>query len=81
MVANLIPVVARPLEGEPFICAADAARFLRLSRGHLLRLVRQGSVPAYAQGDGCRKRWLFRISELDAWMRSRAHSSCHPCHT
>jgi hypothetical protein len=36
-------------------------------------------IPAHPRGDGQRRRWLFLLSELDAWMRSRVNSACDPC--
>jgi len=38
----------------------------------LQRYARQGSVPGYRIGG----HWYFRITELDAWLRSRINSNC-----
>jgi excisionase family DNA binding protein len=39
------------------------------------RWARQGRIPAYRFF----KRWSFRASELEVWMRSHVNSTCHPC--
>ena len=53
---------------EHFVDAARAANFLCCSRKHLLNLARTGQVPAYPFGGGSRKSWLFRLSELAAFV-------------
>ena len=53
---------------EPFVDAARAANFLCCSRKHLLHLARTGQVPAHPFGGGSRKSWLFRLSELAAFV-------------
>jgi hypothetical protein len=52
---------------------------LRISERHLKKMAREGRVPAHPRGDGQRRRWLFLLSELDTWMRSRVNSACDPC--
>ena len=61
---------------EPLLGSEQAAQLL----GHihiktLQRYARKGEVPGYRVGG----HWYFRASELDAWLRSRLNSSCHPC--
>ena len=61
---------------EPFVDADQAGIFLRLERRRVLQLARQGKLPAYPIGDGLRKIWRFRLSELAAAMlhsRQRSH--------
>jgi hypothetical protein len=61
---------------EPFVDALEAGRFLQLPRRRVLQLARQGRLPAYPLGDGPRKIWRFRLSELSAAMlhsRQRSH--------
>lgn len=53
---------------EPFVDAEQAARFLQLRPRRVLQLARQGKLPAYPIGDGVRKVWRFRLSELAAAM-------------
>lgn len=55
---------------EPYIAAERAADFLSLSRKTLLKLARKGKVPAHPVGEGRRKLWRFRLSELDRWIRT-----------
>lgn len=64
---------------EPFLEAEEAASFVKYSPRHLKQLAREGKVPAHPRGDGQRRRWLFLLSELDAWMRGRVNSTCDPC--
>jgi hypothetical protein len=64
---------------EQFVEAEEAAPFVHMSARHLKQLARQDKVPAHPRGDGQRRRWLFLLSELDAWMRSRVNSACDPC--
>ncbi len=59
-----------PNASEPFVNAERAASFLSMTRKTLLRLVRRGSIPAHGIGEGRKKMWRFRISELDHWMRT-----------
>jgi hypothetical protein len=63
---------------EPFVEAEEAAPFVKMSPRHLKNLARQGRVPAHPRGDGQRRRWLFLLSELDAWMRGRVNLACDP---
>ncbi len=56
---------------EPFVDAAAAAQFLGCSRSQLLRLARQGKVPAHPldkDDEKVRRTWRFKLSELDAFM-------------
>ena|SRR2546427_9270570 len=57
---------------EPFVDAQRAAEFLSLRPRRVLELARVGIVPAYALGQGRRKVWRFRLSELASAVRSRA---------
>lgn len=56
---------------ESFVDANRAAEFLCLRPRRVLELARQGAIPAYPLGDGQRKMWRFRLSELAAAMCSR----------
>ena len=61
---------------EPFLDAEQAADFLKLQPRRVLQLARQGKLPGYPLGDGIRKVWRFRLSELAAAMlhsRQRSH--------
>ena len=60
---------------EAFVDAAEAGRFLQLPRRRVLQLARQGRLPAYPIGNGIRRLWRFRLSELsDAMLHSRQRS-------
>jgi excisionase family DNA binding protein len=61
---------------EPLINSPEAAKLLGdIHVKTLQRYARRGSLPGYQIGG----HWFFRASELDAWLRSRINSSCHPC--
>jgi len=61
---------------EPLIDSSQAAKLLgNIHVKTLQRYARRGSLPGYQIGG----HWFFRQSELDAWLRSRINSSCHPC--
>lgn len=52
------------MQPESFVDAQKAAEFLSITRRHLLELARGGAIPAHALGDGRRRLWRFRLSEL-----------------
>jgi len=56
---------------EQFVDGQQAADFLGLQRKTLLNLARQGFVPAHPIGDGLRRTWRFRLSELASWLQSK----------
>lgn len=56
---------------EPFVDAESAAAFLSLRRRRVLELARQGQIPAHPLGEGKRREWRFRLSELAAAVGSR----------
>lgn len=64
---------------EPFIDASRAAEFVNLHRKTLLRLAREGSIPAHPLAGNKRRMWRFLVSELDAWARSKVNSNCDRC--
>lgn len=39
---------------------------------------RLDKIPAYPWGDGSRKTWRFKLSELDVWMQRRINSGRRP---
>ncbi len=58
---------------EQFVDAEVAAGFLGVSRGFVLKLAREGKIPAHALTNGTeclRRTWRFRISELEAHMEN-----------
>lgn len=62
---------------EPYVNPREAARFLSISPKTVMRLARQGSIPAHSIGDRARRRWRFLKSELDTWMHGQLHSKDH----
>ena len=64
----------KPMPGinlEPFVDAIEAGRFLGLRPRRVLELARCGALPAYPLGDGARRVWRFRLSELASALGSR----------
>jgi Helix-turn-helix domain len=61
-----------PAPPEPYVDAERAASFLAMSRKTLLAKSRSGRLPAHPIGDGPRKIWRFRLSELSRWMGDEA---------
>jgi hypothetical protein len=49
---------------EPFVDANRAAEFLVITRRRILEMSRAGEIPAHPIGDGKRKQWRYRLSEL-----------------
>jgi excisionase family DNA binding protein len=61
---------------EPLIGSEAAAKLLgNIHVKTLQRYARRGTLPGYRVAG----HWYFRTTELDAWLRSRINSSCHPC--
>jgi len=56
---------------EPFVDVVRAAGFLSLSPRHVLTLARSGVIPAHPLGNGQRKVWRFRLSELASAVGAR----------
>ena len=59
-----LKLTANPNELESFVDAAEAAEFLAVTRRRILELARTGKLPAHPIGDGARRVWRFRLSEL-----------------
>jgi len=59
------------MEIEPFVDAEKAAEFASLRRRRLLELARTGLIPAYPIGEGQRRVWLFRLSEIASALGAR----------
>jgi excisionase family DNA binding protein len=57
---------------EPFVNAMDAAKFVQLHPATVQRLAREGVLPGHPVGDGQRRRWRFRLSELQALLSARS---------
>lgn len=59
---------------EQFVDADEAGRFLALNRRRILELARTGKLPAHPIGDGARRVWRFRLSELATALASAGKS-------
>ena len=62
---------------EPFVDAVAAGDFLRLRPRRVLEMARRGEVPAYPLGQGKRRVWRFRLSELASAIGSRGVHCAH----
>lgn len=51
---------------EPFVDADVAAAFLSITPRRLKILARAGKLPAHPLGDGQRRIWRFKLSEISA---------------
>ena len=49
---------------ERFVDADEAATFLSVTRRRILELTRAGNLPGHPIGEGARRVWRFRLSEL-----------------
>lgn len=71
-----LPLLQSDSQFERLLRSEEAAKLLGdIHVKTLQRYARQGRLPGYRIGG----HWYFRASELDAWLRSRINSSCHPC--
>jgi excisionase family DNA binding protein len=62
------------------VTAKEAAAFLKIARSTVMALARAGEIPAHPVTNGKRKRWLFFISELAAYVRGLGvNCGGHPC--
>jgi excisionase family DNA binding protein len=66
-------------ETEAFVDVVQAAEFVKYNRKTVLRLAREGSIPAHPLTGSKRRKWRFLISELDAWARGKVNSTSDPC--
>ena len=66
-----LPQAARANDPERFVNSAVAANFLSIQRRQLLHLARESKLPAYPIGDGQRRLWRFRLSDLAKAMEER----------
>jgi len=59
---------------EPILTAEEAAIHLRIHPKTLQRLARLEQVPCMRRG----KRWFFRLSTLDVWLRAQENHCSQP---
>lgn len=74
-VSPVISVTATP---EPYVDVKRAALYLAVAVKTLNEWARLQKIPAYQWGDGVRKTWRFKLSELDEWMGRRINSVRRP---
>ena len=55
---------------EGFVDADEAGKFLSLNRRRILELARARKLPGHPIGEGARRVWRFRLSELAAAVSS-----------
>lgn len=60
---------------EPLLDIHQAARLLHLHAKTVGRWARNSKIPGIHYG----KRWFFRASELDVWVRSQVNLPRHAC--
>lgn len=58
---------------EPFVNALEASKFVQLHPATVQRLAREGTLPGHPVGNGQRRRWRFRLSELQDWLSARSY--------
>ena len=63
---------------EPYVDVKRAASYLSVAVKTLNEWARLEKIPAYPWGDGSRKTWRFKLSELDEWMQRRIDSVRRP---
>lgn len=58
---------------EPYLKPAEAAAFIGVGKPTITAWARAGKLPAtpIGEGNGGKKSWRFKKSELEAWMQSR----------
>ncbi|MBV8674678.1 MAG: helix-turn-helix domain-containing protein [Acidobacteriaceae bacterium] len=64
---------------EYFVDAHEIARMLAIDHRTVQQMARDGVIPAYPLGEGTRKTWRFRPSEIHEWMTRKINSEGHPC--
>ena len=72
------PAISISTAQEPYVDVKRAASYLAVAVKTLNEWARLEKIPAYPWGDGLRKTWRFKLSELDEWMRGRINSVRRP---
>jgi len=62
---------------ERFVDADEAATFLSLTRRRILELARAAKLPGHPIGEGTRRVWRFRLSELANALTKNVFTSQH----
>jgi excisionase family DNA binding protein len=75
MAIHTTPLPPAPNRFEPLLTPAEAAEFyLKIHPKTLIRMAREGSIPALRLG----KHWRFRVSDVEFWVASKVNSSRQP---
>jgi len=61
---------------ENFVDADEAGKFLSLTRRRVLDLARAGHLPGHPIGNGAKRVWRFRLSEIAAAITTPKKSGC-----
>ena len=72
------PAVSLSTTLEPYVDVKRAASYLSVAVKTLNEWARVEKIPAYPWGNGSRKTWRFKLSELDVWMQGRINSVRRP---
>lgn len=59
---------------DPLLTPIEAGAWLQVHQKTVIRMAREGSVPALRLG----KHWRFRRSDLEGWVESRVKSPRQP---
>lgn len=70
---------AQELGFEMPLNTREAAGYVGFHPKTVERMARNGEIPAHPASGVHRKTWKFYASELDAWLRAKVSSPCHPC--
>lgn len=57
----------------------EAAAYIGYHPKTVVKMARQGEIPAHPASGVRRHTWKFYATELDAWLRAKLSSSRHPC--
>jgi excisionase family DNA binding protein len=49
---------------EPFVSAAEVAKYLSLSPRTIAKMAREGRIPAHPVSGSVRRTWRFKLSEI-----------------
>lgn len=76
--SRVTPAISVTAAPEPYVDVKRAALYLAVAVKTLNEWARLEKIPAYPWGDGIRKTWRFKLSELDEWMQRRINSVRRP---
>lgn len=57
---------------EPFVSANEVASFLGLSRRTVIKMAREGRIPAHPVSGSARRTWQFKLSEVEVSLASQS---------